>query len=104
MKMIIVFLTCANEVEADKISNVLLEKNLIACVKKLPVSSKFWWEGKLDAADEVQIMLETIDVKFEEIQKEVSKLHSYDVPMLFSIEVLNTTEQVKSWLKKELNG
>lgn len=102
MKMLVVFLTCADDEEADKISNVLLDKKLIACSKKMSISSSFWWEGKKDNANEVLLMLETIDEKFLDIEKEVEKLHSYDTPMLFSIAVSQTTRQVSDWLEKEI--
>lgn len=100
--MIIVFLTCADEKEANLISDTLLNKRLIACAKKLPIESAFWWDGKIDSASEVLVMLETIEEKFEEIEREVNALHSYETPMLFSIQVLKTTPSVENWLKEEL--
>ena len=101
--MIIVFLTCSKEAEADKISGVLLDKRLVACAKKLSVSSTFWWEGKKDNAQEVLVMFETVSEKFEQIENEVKKLHSYETPMIFSIDVSQTTDKVKSWMKKEID-
>lgn len=100
--MIIVYLTCADDAEADKISEELLDKKLIACSKKMLVKSSFWWEGKKDHANEVLLMLETVEEKFEQIEKEVQTLHSYDTPMLFSIAVSQTTKQVNEWLREEL--
>ena len=102
MKMIIVFLTCADDLEADKISSILLDKKLIACAKKFPVNSNFWWKGEKDSANEVLVLLETIEEKFEAIEKEVKKLHSYEIPMLFSIPISQTTAEVSKWLKEEL--
>ncbi len=101
--MIVVYLTCADENEADKISDLLLKKKLVACAKKIPIKSSFWWEGKIDKADEVLVMFETLDEKFDEIEKEVINLHSYETPMLFSIQVSNTTSAVKEWLREELS-
>lgn len=100
--MIVVFLTCKDNEEADKISTVLLDKKLVACAKKSPIDSKFWWEGKKDSASEVMVMFETLEDKFTNITKEVKVLHGYKTPMLFSIPVLQTTNDVKKWLKEEL--
>lgn len=102
MEMIVVYLTCKDNFEAEKISEVLLSKKLIACVKKIPVNSQFLWKRKLDNADEVLLLLETIEEMFEPINKEVSKLHSYEIPLLFSVKVSETTSEVKNWLKEEL--
>jgi len=100
--MAIYYLTCANNREADRISKVLLEKKLIACVKKLPVSSIFRWKGKIDNAKEIIVMLESIEENFDKINAVVKKLTSYETPMLFSIPVLKTTKGVEKWLKEEL--
>ncbi len=101
--MIIVYLTCADEKEADMISDTLLSKKLVACAKKLPIESAFWWEGKIDTAEEVLVMLETIEEKFDAIEHEVKELHSYDTPMLFSIQVHKTTDLVNKWLGEEIS-
>ncbi|MDO8269675.1 MAG: divalent-cation tolerance protein CutA [Candidatus Levybacteria bacterium] len=103
MKMIIVYLTCANEEEALRISEALLDKKLVACAKKLPINSSFWWEGKKDTASEILVLLETVEDKFEAIEAEVKVHHSYETPMLFAVSVLRTTEKVKKWLREELN-
>lgn len=102
--MTILYLVCSNEAEADKIADVLLEKKLIACAKKLPVKSVFRWQGKLNKADETLLLLETEDRFFEAIEKEVQKLHSHKVFVLVSIPVGKTSKGVKEWLKEELEG
>ena len=100
--MIIAYLTCANEVEAEKISNELLDKKLIACAKKVSIESSFWWDGKKDKSEEILVMFETTEDKFENIEKEVEALHSYETPMLFALPVLKTTKSVEKWLDEVL--
>ncbi len=100
--MAIYYLTCASNREADKISEVLLEEKLIACAKKLPVSSMFRWKGKIDNAKEIIVMLESIEENFDKINAIVKKLTSYETPILFSIPVSKTTKGVEDWLRKEL--
>ena len=78
MKMAVYFLTCKDDFEAKKISKVLLEKRLVACAKKFPVNSSFWWKGKIDNAREVVVMFESIEENFEKIEKQVKKLSSYE--------------------------
>ncbi|MBI3984599.1 MAG: divalent-cation tolerance protein CutA [Candidatus Levybacteria bacterium] len=102
MRMAIYFLTCQGNFEAEKISKALLEKRLIACAKRLPVSSSFWWNNHIDNAKEVVVLLESIEENFAKIEKEVKKLSSYEVPMLFSVKVSKTTKIVEKWLKEEL--
>lgn len=100
--MSVFFLTCGDDKEADKISQVLLDKRLIACAKKLPVSSSFWWKGKTDNAKEVLVLLESVEKNFKKVEEEVRKLHSYETFVLFSMPIGQTTKDVESWLGKEL--
>ena len=100
--MIILYLVCSSEGEADKIADVLLEKKLITCAKKLPVKSVFKWKGKLNKADEIVLLLETEDKFFDAIENEVRKLHSHKTFILASIPVGKTSRGVAEWLKEEL--
>lgn len=100
MKVNLLFLTCANDKEADKITTSLLNKKLIACAKKLPVSSSFLWKGKKESDKEVLIIMESIEKKFDEIGKEVRKLHSYETFVLLSMPVSKSSKGVIAWLKE----
>lgn len=100
--MTILYLVCSSEEEADKIADVLLEKRLIACAKKLPVKSIFRWKGELNKADEIVLLLETEDRLFDAIEDEVRKLHSHKTFILASIPVGKASVGVAEWLKEEL--
>lgn len=102
MKLSILFLTCANNTEADKITTALLERNLVFCVKKQPVSSSFLWKGKINSSDEVLLMMDSLENNFMKIDELVSKLHSYDTYVLIAIPVTQTTKNVENWVKDEL--
>ena len=102
MKMNILFLTCANNKEADKIAKTLLKKHLIVCAKKTPVYSSFLWQGKIDSGKEVLLIMDSIESKFKQIEKQIKKLHSYDTPVLISLPISQASSGVATWMKKEL--
>jgi len=102
MKMILLFLACANQKEADKIVNALLKNHLIVCVKTMPVSSSFLWQGKKDTAKEVFLVMESVESKFKAIEKEVRRHHSYDTFVLVSIPVSQASTGVAKWMNQEL--
>lgn len=96
------WLTCANQKEADNIENTLLVKHLVACVRQIPGTSKYWWQGKIRSNPEIFLeMLSSID-KFAEIEKEVSELHSYDTFVLTSTPITKVSKKDIAWLKSEL--
>jgi periplasmic divalent cation tolerance protein len=99
MNFCLLYLTCANIDEADKIVQVLLQKHLIACAKKIPTTSSFWWQGKIENANEVLLTMESCEENFEEIEKEVKKLHSYETPVFFATPITKITKETAQWLK-----
>ncbi|MEM3054574.1 MAG: divalent cation tolerance protein CutA, partial [Candidatus Bathyarchaeia archaeon] len=53
MEEIVVLVTTSSKEEAEKIVRGLLEEKLIACANIIgPVHSLFWWQGKIDIAQE----------------------------------------------------
>ena len=101
MKPSIFLLTCANDKEAEKIIKSLLEKRLIVCAKKISVESTFYWQKKIEKSPEILLLMESDESKFEEMEKEILKIHSYKTFVLESLPV-KTTQDVKKWLSKEL--
>lgn len=102
MKICILFLTCANNKEAKNIATTLLKKRLVFCTKRFPVSSSFLWKRKLETAEEILLVMDSIEENFEKIKKEVAKIHSYKAFVLLSSPVTQTTKEVEAWIKEEL--
>lgn len=102
MKIITLFLTCADEKEADEIMDVLLAKRLVVCIKKTKVKSSFLYKGKVDGANEVLLIMDSLEEKFSAIEKEVRKIHSYETFVLLATTVIRSSKGVKEWIKSEL--
>lgn len=100
--MVILYLTCANDDEAKSISTALLEAKLITCARRSVVSSSYWWDGKINHDDEVMLMMESLEDKFDAIEAIVTKMHSYDEYVLTAVPVLKTTPGVERWLNETL--
>ena len=74
MQILKLFLTCADNIETEKISHTLFAKRLIACANKMSVSSIFYWNGSIENHNEVLLIMETADTNFSEIEAEIKKL------------------------------
>lgn len=92
------YLTCADDAEAQKISQAILEAKLAACVRMMPITSSFWWDGAIQHASEVQLLIETRQEKFDAINELVEKLHSYKDYVLTQSPVTKTTPGVLQWI------
>lgn len=102
MKPVLLFLTCANKKEADKIALRLLEKKLVVCTKQWPVSSAYRWKGKIERGREVLLLMETVEEKFAAVEREVRNVHSYERPVLLSVPMSRVSKGVAEWMRKEL--
>jgi periplasmic divalent cation tolerance protein len=99
--MLCVTVTCKHEDEAEHIGRLLLEKKLVACANVFPVSSQFWWKGKIERRHEHMLSCKTVSEKLAAVQKEIKKLHSYELPVI-SVWDEKTTADVEKWIKGEL--
>jgi periplasmic divalent cation tolerance protein len=96
-------LKCGSHKEAQRIAAALLEKHLVACVEFSEVKSKYHWRGIIEEADEIKLTMESVAENFEQIEKEVAKLHSYDTFVLQQIPVTRVSKQALVWWLKETN-
>ena|SRR3989344_4955682 len=103
MKPCLIILTCGDDSEAKKIGQYLLEKRLIACAKRMPVSSAYWWKGDILDSNETLLIMETLNKKFSEIEKAVKKIHSYETPVLLQIAASEMSSGALGWIKENTN-
>ncbi|MFH1849662.1 MAG: divalent-cation tolerance protein CutA [archaeon] len=99
--MIVVYMTAGNREEAEKIARGLLDKRLIACANIMPVDSMYWWQDKISHEPEFAIICKSTEGKFSEIQDEVKRLHSYDLPCIESWKA-EASREYADWVAKEV--
>jgi periplasmic divalent cation tolerance protein len=98
-KYCVIFITCANKQEAEKIAGKLVEKNLAACVNIVPgLRSLFWWEAKVDSADELLLVVKTKLSRFRLLEKTVKGLHSYTVPEIIALPIIAGNKAYLEWI------
>ena len=79
--MVCVVLTSeATPERADALARSLLEQRLVACVSVLPVRSHYRWQGALETADEVKLLLKTTPEQLSDLHQALHALHSYQIP------------------------
>ena len=102
---VIVFMTVPDEKEVTKIVRSLLKERLIACANIVgPVSSLFWWEGKIDKASEFLVIMKSRKDLFKKLSERVKELHSYEVPEVIALPVIEGLPSYLNWLGASLYG
>jgi len=96
---IIVLITVGSEEEAHKIAELLTNEKKAACVNIVPeIDSIFWWEGKIDSAQESLLLVKTRASLFPEIVELVKRMHSYEVPEIIALPIIAGSEDYLKWL------
>jgi len=105
MLHIVVFITTTDKEEAVKIVRCLLKEKLIACANIFgPVSSLFWWEGKIDEASEFLVFMKSRENLFEKLTRRVKELHSYQVPEIIALPIEKGLPSYLDWLSNSLQS
>ena len=100
---IVVFMTAANGEEATRLAEMLVGAHLVACVQILPeIESVYRWQGKIERQAEVLLLAKTTRAKFDELEREVRGLHSYDTPEIIAVPVAAVSEPYLRWLNSSL--
>lgn len=103
----IVFISCQDKIEAERISELLLKQKLAACCTISPaVNSLFLWppgKGQLDYAEESLLIVKTLESKWEALERIVIKEHSYDNPEILALPVIHGSKKYIAWIEHELS-
>jgi len=100
---VVVLVTAPTENEAGAIASRLLDKKLVACANVVPgVRSAFWWEGKIDEADEVLIVMKTRGKLLEAVIEAVREAHSYDVPEIIALPIVGGNAEYLKWIDESV--
>ena len=97
--------TAGTREEAAKIARSLVQDQLAACVNFLPqVRSVYWWQGKVEEADEVLLIIKTEAHLVGAVHREIQRLHSYDLPEFLIISPEDGGKEYLEWIASSLRS
>ena len=100
-KEIVVYITASNEDEAARIAKALVEARLAGCVNIIRnIRSIYNWQGRIEDEPEVLMVVKTQKSLFEELSKKVRELHSYSVPEIIALPIVEGSQDYIRWLKE----
>ena len=102
---IAVFITAANTDEARRLAEMLVESRLAACVQILPgIESIYRWQGRIERQEEVLLIAKSERSRFNELEKEVRTIHSYEMPEIVAISLVDGSRPYLDWLSESLGS
>ena len=102
---IVVLTTCDSEKHAEKLARHLVERRLAACVNILPKARSIYrWQGKIGDAAEWLLLIKSRRDLFPALCTEIQKLHTYEVPEIIALPVVEGAEAYLGWLDGQLTA
>lgn len=99
----VVFSSCDSEEQAGRIARELVEQRLAACVNILPgTHSVYRWKGEIEDTAEWLLIIKSRRDLMDQLRAAIGKIHSYEVPELLAIPVVDGSESYLAWLDREL--
>ena len=101
---IVVLTTCGSADEARRIARELIAQRLAACVNLLPpVRSVYHWKGAIEEAEETLMIIKSTRRLFEPLQAAIAGLHSYEVPEIIALPIVEGAASYLAWMGAELD-
>ncbi len=102
-EFIMVFSTASSREEAERIAASLLDKRLAACVSiSAAQQSWYFWQDRVHRDEELTLMIKTRARLFSEVETDIRKIHSYEVPEIIAIPLFAGSEPYLNWMDQFL--
>ncbi len=101
MEALIVYITAPNEEEGAKIARVLVEERLAGCINIVKsIRSIYRWHENIEDDAETLMIVKTQKRLFESLETRVRELHSYTIPEIIAVPVVEGSRQYMNWLEE----
>jgi periplasmic divalent cation tolerance protein len=102
---IVVFSMASSAEEADKIARTLVEDRLAACVNVIAgARSTYRWKGAVESSAEWLLIIKSSRELFDRVRTRLEQAHSYEVPEVVALPVIDGSRNYLNWMEAELSG
>ena len=101
----VVLVTAPDLAAARTLARRMVEGRMAACVNLLPaVESVYRWQGALESANEVLLVIKTSAERLAELEGFVAREHPYEVPEFVVLDPSHVGANYLAWLVRELRA
>ena len=88
---------------AHALASALVGAGLAACVNILaPCRSVYRWQGAVDSAHELPLMIKTTTARYAALEAAILKLHPYELPEIIAVPVGPGLPAYLDWVAAEV--
>lgn len=100
---IVVLTTCESEELAQRLARHLVEQRLAACVNVLPgARSVYRWKDQVEDFPEFVLIIKSRRDVFVKLREAIGHLHSYEIPEVIALPVVDGSDAYLHWMDREL--
>lgn len=97
----ILYVTCPDADEAERLSRILVGERLAACTNVHETRSIYLWEGEMVDEDEVAMLVKTRPEKVDAVVETILAEHPYDVPCVVDLGVAAVNDAYGEWVEEQ---
>jgi periplasmic divalent cation tolerance protein len=99
---LLVYTNMPDRAAALDLARALVARRLAACVNVLDgCTSVYRWEGAIEEANEVPVLLKTRAVRYPEVEAAIRELHPYELPEIVAVPVVRGLPEYLEWVAQE---
>lgn len=103
MKLIVIISTYPDQKSITKTANMLVERQIAACVNIIKIHSVYSWKKKTVNASEYLAIFKTTRQNIKKLKDEIRKTHPYEVPEIAEITISSLNKSYLKWLIDSTN-
>lgn len=102
MSVLLVMTNLPDRAAAEKLSALLVEERLAACVSILaPCTSIYQWKGSVERAEEVPLLIKTTEERYTLLEAAIRATHPYETPEIVAIPLADGLPEYLAWVAAE---
>jgi periplasmic divalent cation tolerance protein len=87
---------------AQTLARQLVEKKLAACVNIMPsVKSIYRWQGMIEEANEISLLIKTMQASYPQLEEAIKAAHPYDLPEIIALPIAAGWPGYLDWIAQE---
>jgi periplasmic divalent cation tolerance protein len=97
--------TLPHEQAAELLAARVVEERLAACAQVLgPVSSTYFWKGKVERGREWYCHLKTTSARLMALQQRIRELHPYETPEVIAVPIVDGDSSYLKWIEETVDA
>ena len=102
MSVILVLTNLPDRAAAERLAEMLIDKQLAACVNILaPCRSVYRWKGSIQHDEEHPMLIKTTAERYQALQQALREGHPYELPEIIAVPVERGLPEYLQWVEAE---